>query len=255
MDGISSLYNGGMGHFDMNVMLKMNSIDDRVQQHLCRVYSLLAWTVICGALGVWIFLKTGFELGFFGLMGIMGLIMYLSSTRNSYSSQTQTNRLVALTLFGIMKGLTLGSLVSLILMVDPSIIILAFLSTTAVFLSFSLAALLSKRRSYLYLGGILSSALSFFMLLSFLQIFMGYSKLMFDIHLYGGLMLFCGYVIFDTQVILEQAIMGDKDAVWHALQLFIDFVGIFVRICIILLKSAENKKSNSNRRSGTTSNR
>jgi len=255
MDSISSIFNGGMSHFDINVVLKMNSIDNQVQQHLCRVYSLLAWTVLCGAVGVWIYLQTGFELGFFGLFGVFGLIMYLSSTRNSYDNRIQSNRLIALSLFGVTKGLTLGGLVAITLAVDPSILVLAFLSTTSVFLSFSAAALLSKRRSYFYLGGLLSSAITFFMLLSFLQFFMGYSQLIFDIHLYGGLLVFCGYVIFDTQVILEKAIMGDKDSIWHALELFIDFVGIFVRICIILLKNAESKERNKNSRSGRTSNR
>lgn len=52
------------------------------------------------------------------------------------------------------------------------------------------------------------------------------------------------YVVFDTQLIVEKASMGDRDFAWHAAQLFIDFVVIFVRISIILL----NKKSSSSRR-------
>jgi len=252
MDGIFSMFDGSnsatsggiMGNFDINVILKMNSIDRQVQQHLCRVYSLLAWTVCCASFGVMAYLKTHWDVGFFGLIGIFGLIMYLSSTRNSFSANLDSNRLIALTLFGFAKGLTLGGLVELILEIDPSILVLAFLSTTTVFLCFSGAALLSSRRSYFYLGGLLSSCLSFFMLLSFAQIFFGYSMLIMNIHLYGGLLMFCGYVIFDTQVILEQAIMGDKDSIWHALQLFIDFVAIFVRIAIILLKNSQQNKDN-----------
>lgn len=257
MDGMYSMFDnaGSMGHFDINVMMKMNSIDRSVQQHLSRVYMLLAVNLICSIAGVMVYLKTGIEMGFFGLIGMMGLIMYIQSTRSS-DVKMNKNRLGALLIFGFTQGITLGSLVEIILQVDPSILLLAFLSTTTVFLCFSASALLAPRRSYLYLGGILSSCISFFMLLNFMQIFMGYSNLIMNIHLYGGLLVFMGYVIFDTQVILEQAIMKtDRDAIWHSLQLFIDFIAIFVRIAIILLKNSNSNKDDKKKRNGRTSNR
>lgn len=33
-------------------------------------------------------------------------------------------------------------------------------------------------------------------------------------------MLFCGYVVFDTQMIIEKASTGDKDVLKHTLDLF-----------------------------------
>lgn len=69
------------------------------------------------------------------------------------------------------------------------------------------------------------------------------SSILFDVNLYLGLFMFVGYVIVDTQMIVEKASCGDKDYVWHAAELFIDFVAIFVRILIILMKKEEKKES------------
>ena len=63
--------------------------------------------------------------------------------------------------------------------------------------------------------------------------------MIFNISLYLGLIMFCGFVIFDTQLIVEKAFHGDFDYLSHSLELFVDFIGIFVRILIILAKKSK----------------
>jgi len=70
---------------------------------------------------------------------------------------------------------------------------------------------------------------------------------MHSVELYVGLLMFCGYVLYDTQIIIEKATYS-QDFVWHAMSLFIDFVAIFVRILIILLNREQTKKKKENNR-------
>ena len=150
-------------------------------------------------------------------------------------------RLPALLFFGFLEGLSIGPLINLALHIDPSIILTALTASLGIFISFSLAALYSDKRQSMYLGGILSSGLMVLFFLSILQLFGLSSVALFNVQLYLGLVIFMGYVIYDTQIIVIRLERGEKDYMIHALNLFIDLVAIFVRILIILIKNAEKK--------------
>ena len=51
------------------------------------------------------------------------------------------------------QGLSVGPLVNAAINIDPSVVLTAFLGTSTVFACFSAAALVARRRSWLYLGG------------------------------------------------------------------------------------------------------
>ena len=52
--------------------------------------------------------------------------------------------------------------------------------------------------------------------------------------MWGGLLLFCGFIVWDTQMIIEKKRRGDGDFIGHSVELFIDFIQVFRKVIIIL---------------------
>jgi len=227
----------GSRKINWSAVSDFTSIRKDVQHHLCLVYGLLAVTLATAALGsiVHILYNVG---GLLTLFGAIGLILALTFTPHTPANEMK--RLGFLLGVGFLQGCSIGPLVNVALEVDYTLVSTAFLGTVAVFACFTGSALLADRRSLLFLGGFLSSCLSLMLFLSFINIFF-WSTGIYTIHLYLGLIVFCGFVMFDTQMIIEKASLGDRDYIKHSLDLFVDFVAIFVRILVILMR---NRKSN-----------
>jgi len=227
---------GNKNSFDISILFKNTDIREEIRSHLVKVYSTLALTVAAAMIGAAAHVQ--FNIG--GIITALATfaIMFALGTDQE---KNPTKRVALLSAFGFFQGCSLGPLVELGLRADPSILITAFLGTTCVFVCFTVVALFARRRSLLFLAGTLSSLLTFTLLLSFAQIFLK-SRALFNINLYLGLFIFCGYVLYDTQLIIERADQGTSDFAWDALELFIDFVAIFVRILIILLQNTGKEK-------------
>jgi FtsH-binding integral membrane protein len=236
-------YLGGVnGQIKLDSITNFSHLSTEIQQHLVKVYSTLVMLIAFSAIGCLTAIQYNIGSGLAAFFTFATLI-YLTLFSQYEPYKSQNTRLAVVCAFGFFEGASLANLVNYTLEVNPHILTIAFFATVTIFACFSGAALLSKRREYLYLGGILSSATSMLILMSFFNIFFRTSFVPW-LHLYAGLLLFCGYIIYDTQVIIERASLGitGQDYVAHALELFIDLVAIFVRIVIILLKKDEDKK-------------
>jgi FtsH-binding integral membrane protein len=200
------------------------------------VYLTLAATIFSAAVGsvIHILYDIGGLLTFFCSIA---LLVWLALERD------QSKRFYILLGFALSQGATIGPLLSLTLTLDDGHLLIAkaFSAAVLIFVCFSGSVLLSPRRSYLYLYGSLSSALALLWYMAFFNLFFA-SPLVASVSLYLGLFTFVGFVIFDTQLMLEKADCGDHDYVSHALELFIDFLQLFVRLLILLIKNSKKRK-------------
>eukprot|EP01118_Nematostelium_gracile_P017208 TRINITY_DN727_c0_g1_i1.p1 TRINITY_DN727_c0_g1~~TRINITY_DN727_c0_g1_i1.p1 ORF type:complete len:245 (-),score=73.72 TRINITY_DN727_c0_g1_i1:108-815(-) len=222
-----------------NAVGKFSPIEKHVKEHLINVYTTLTASILCAALGSVAYLR--FHIG--GTMSFLAgilLMVWLAMT----PKHEVNKRCGILFGFSFIEGLSLGPLLAQTIDLDPSIVTSAFLGTVCIFGSFSAAAFFAERRSYLFLGGLLGTSLTSLLVIGLFNIFFQ-SAFLLNLSLYVGLLVFCGFVIFDTQLIIEKASSGQKDFVWDSLELFLDFVSIFVRLLIILSK--DKKKNNNNK--------
>merc|ERR1719474_2063648 len=139
--------------------------------------------------------------------------------------------------FGFLQGIIIGPLVNEAIDMDPFIVRAALVLTLCGFASFSMIAMMTKNKKCLYLGSMLNS---FCLFLLFMRIFP--TSFGYELSLYGGLIMFIGYVFYDTQQIIRRAErfgLQQTDFVSDAVTLYIDFVAIFVRILIIIMRSKD----------------
>jgi Bax inhibitor 1 len=175
-------------------------------------------------------------------------VVRANSILDRRASQGKT-KLMAFGVVAALMGVSVAPLVNLAIEVDPTIVTTAMLLTAVVFASFSIIATVTSDRPMLWLGGALSSAIGWMMMASFINWFFRSQLVFMGIQVYGGLVLFSLYVIYDTQVIISRAEalsaagqLSFDSAIHGALQLFTDLMAIFVRILIILLKNSSKKE-------------
>jgi len=231
--------------FNLQSLLDFSNLRPHVQVHLKNVYTCLLISSLCATIGVYLSMNDWFNYPRLAMLGSVITSIWLFTLEFNAQTQQKCFGLMAATAF--LTGVCINPLINLAIAIDPQIIVTAFLVTTLIFVCFTLSSLLTSKRSYLYLGGLLSTGTSIMLLLSLMNIF-GRSTLIFNVNLYLGLAIACGYILYDTQLIIERANNGDMNYVKHALLLFIDLVDLFVRITIILIKNSQKQeKKNKNR--------
>lgn len=205
--------------------------EPEVRQHLTKVYGCLSATTACAAVGATVHVSGLYEAGLLSAIG--SLVLVLSVIGVTATDKNFYMRLGLLLGFGTLSGHSMGPLLAHIMHVNPQIIVTAAIATTLMFVSFSISAMLAQRGTFLFLGALLGSVLSTISLFSLANLFIQ-STIVYQAHLYIGLVVMSAFVLFDTQSIMEKRRNGNTDCVRHALDLFFDLISVFRRLLIIL---------------------
>ncbi|KAL5258466.1 hypothetical protein ACHWQZ_G009089 [Mnemiopsis leidyi] len=235
--------NNGQTKFDPKVIFNFGSLDKSTKSHLKNVYACVTMEIVAAAFGAAINCYLKSSILHFG--GMIGLFVFMYLTVSSHNSASPLKRLGYVGGLAGCVGLESSYLLDYVISVDPSIIVTAFVTTSVVFVSFTLTALYAERRSMLFLGSLLSTALSGLFILSLANLFFRVPSIaLFSVYI--SLIISCLFVMYDTQLIVEKKRLGDNDFIWHSVDLFIDFVIIFKDLMIILTDKEKKKRRNNN---------
>ncbi|KAI0937254.1 hypothetical protein AcV5_005203 [Taiwanofungus camphoratus] len=149
--------------------------------------------------------------------------------------------------FNVCQAATLSPLFFL----SPAILSRAALYSCGVFGSLSYIGATAANDKYLYMGGPLLAGITVVALSSLapmaLPLGMRGLAVTEAISLYGGLAVFGGFILFDTQKILQHARMAEmgavpRDPMREAISLELDMINIFIRI-VQILTMQQNKRN------------
>jgi len=201
--------------------------------------------LVCAG-GMWINANTILN-GFFMSIAVMMGIGYLSyQIASPYKPENE--RMGFMWALAFCMGFLVGPAMHQICEFDPSIIMNAVFITGVMFASFTAVSVYSKRRSYLFLGGIISSLMSAMFMYRLFSWITGYGSMYGMGYLMISLLVACMYIIYDTQMIIERCeVFGERDVPKHTMILFMDLFDLFIKIVQLLLELQKNQEKKKKR--------
>ncbi|TPX58237.1 hypothetical protein PhCBS80983_g03259 [Powellomyces hirtus] len=187
-----------------------------IHAHVQKVYANLATMLALSAVAAYADLVGIVNGGSWSLLACFACMMVFTFTPPTRSNERLRQYL--LYGFSFTKGLSLGPLIAHTLYLNPAIVVKALLGTAMVFGCFTVSVLTSPRRDVIYLRGVMATATMTLAGLSLVNAFMG-SAALFSVELYFGLLVFAGFVVYDTQLMIAKAEMGNRDYLGHSMEL------------------------------------
>lgn len=151
----------------------------------------------------------------------------------------------------LFMGLGTSPLVSLAYNIDPTLPLIAALSTFCIFAAITLMVFIHPVPQIIYMGGFLVSCLNIAIMASLMNMFIQ-SEFLYWTELYFTLGVFIVLILYDTHLMIEKAKMRHRpdlkeQYVFDALNIFLDLVNVFVRLLIILIDSKRSNRKNKKR--------
>lgn len=145
----------------------------------------------------------------------------------------------ALGVFALAQGLSMVP----IGFMGGAVVLQALMATGVIVGSLSGVAAVAPSDSFLWMGGPLVAGLGIVVVGSLGSMFFPGSSLLYNVSLYGGLAVFSGFTLYDTQVIAHQAKHAEHyDPVQGALKVYLDSLNIFIRMVQIMGGGQQRRK-------------
>ncbi|XP_063303144.1 protein lifeguard 4 [Pelobates fuscus] len=161
-------------------------------------------------------------------LGSLGTIVALTIYRHQYPVN-----LYLLFGFTLLEAITVGIAVTFY---EVSVVIQAFLLTAAVFFGLTVYTFQSKR-DFSKLGAGLFAGLLVLILAGFLRFFLHSETVELAIAA-GGAILFCGFIIYDTHLLMHK--LSPEEHILASINLYLDIINLFLHI-LRLLQAANQK--------------
>jgi FtsH-binding integral membrane protein len=208
-----------------------------------KVYSLLTATILVTMASVFFAIQSGLALNIVGTNPLLLLAGFFLVYFGVYMvRKVPVVNILALGALGVGMGIFISPTVYIANLVQPGtssfmgldgVVGQAFLLTTIVFTSLT-AYVFITRQDFSWMGAGLF--VGFFLLLGIMLVFIFFgipAKWMYTAYLIFGLVLFIGFVLYDTSNIMHH--LSSDEYVLGALHLFIDFVNLFLFILQLLM--------------------
>jgi len=207
-----------------------STITPDVRRHMTKVYGTMTAGLGFASIGA---LAGGMlpGLAIVGSLGGLAGIIGLAFTDRSKVTFRQNLFLGTTALIGMGIG-------PLVAASAPGVVFAAALGTSAIFGGFTLAALRAKSNSMLTFGGPLMGGLLMLVACSVAGLVLPLVGVtspailgaLYNVNLYGGLILFSFFISYDTQRMIADYKAGDTDHVSPALSMFLNVINIFIRL-------------------------
>ncbi|XP_076894807.1 protein LIFEGUARD 2-like [Bidens hawaiensis] len=119
------------------------------------------------------------------------------------------------------------------------VILEAVILTAVVVVSLTLFTFFAAKRGYdfNFLGPFLFGAVMVLVVFSFIQVFFPLGEL--SVMIYGGLsaLVFCGYIVYDTDNLIKRYTYDEY--IWAAVALYLDIINLFISL-LTILRAADN---------------
>jgi len=191
-----------------------SGVSGQITEEIFYTYLLFAFSIVSYLFGTQILISYDFAI--FCIFGSFLLLLAVLTTQSPFF----------LILFSFVIGMNHNPIFEYLNVVDPTIITETLNATMMIFFGLTIIAFKIRNYNTFVLYGLLYSTLSTAIWLAILNMF--YQNMLVDVFLmYISIMIFTGYIIIDTHSLLKNP---HQSPVIHALQLFLDFVNLFINL-------------------------